>query len=582
MIKQLKGSIREYKKESIKTPIFVSLEVVLECLIPFIVANLVNTIKAGAQINEIIRYGIILVIMAGLSLCFGVLSGMSSAKASAGFAKNLRKDMYYSIQNYSFENIDRFVPSSLVTRMTTDVTNVQRAFMMLIRVAVRAPFMLVFAFTMAFIMGGRLAWIFVVLVPLMAIILFTMVRKVIPLFRRVFRKYDNVNASIQENIKAMRVVKSFVREEYEDEKFYKSAKDLADDFTKAERILALTGPFFQFSIFIVMTYILTFGSYLIISTRGMELDVGQISAMYTYSFMILNSLMMTSMIFAMIVMAQESAKRIVEVIDEESTLANLPNPVYEIQDGSIEFENVSFKYYEKAKRFALKDINLKIRSGENIGIIGGTGSAKSTLVQLIPRLYDTSEGVVKVSGRDVRDYDIETLRDNVAVVLQKNILFSGTIKENLRWGNKDATDEEIIEAAKLASAHDFIMDFPKGYDTYIEQGGSNVSGGQKQRLCIARALLKNPKILIMDDSTSAVDTKTDYKIQEGLKTYIPQTTKITIAQRISSVESADRIIVMEGGSIDQIGTHEELIETNDIYREIYESQNKAGADDEQN
>lgn len=582
MIKKLRGSIREYRGDAIKTPIFVSLEVILECFIPFIVANLVNTIKAGSDVSEIMRYGIILVIMAAISLCFGVLSGVSAAKAAAGFAKNLRKDMYYSVQNYSFENIDRFVPASLVTRMTTDVTNVQRAFMMLIRVAVRAPFMFIFSFTMAFIMGGRLAWIFVVLVPLMAVVLIAMVRRVIPLFRRVFRKYDNVNESIQENVKAMRVVKSFVREEYEEEKFYDAANDLAIDFTKAERILALTGPFFQFSIFTVMVFILTFGSYLIITSRGLLVDVGQISAMYTYSFMILNSLMTISMVFAMLVMAQESANRIVEVIDEDSTLSNPENPIYKVEDGSIEFENVSFKYYEKAKRFALRDIDLKIRSGETIGIIGGTGSAKSTLVQLIPRLYDTSVGVVKVGGRDVKEYDLETLRDEVGVVLQKNILFSGTIKENLRWGNKDATDEEIIEAAKLASAHDFVMGFPKGYDTYIEQGGSNVSGGQRQRLCIARALLKNPKILIMDDSTSAVDTKTDYKIQEGLKTYVPQTTKITIAQRISSVETADRIIVMEGGTIDQIGTHEELIETNEIYREIYQSQNKAGVDNEEN
>ena len=582
MIKELAKSVREYKTDSIKSPVFVALEVVLECTIPFIVANLVNSIKDGIVLQAILRYGVILVIMAALSLTFGILSGVSAAKASAGFAKNLRKDMYYSVQNYSFENIDRFVPSSLVTRMTTDVTNVQRAYMMLIRVAVRAPLMLVFAFTMAFILGGQLAYIFVVVVPIMAIAAFIIIRTVVPLFKRVFRKYDNLNSSIQENIKAMRVVKSFVREEYEQEKFYVAAKDVADDFIKAERILAFNGPIMQFAIYTVMTFILTFGSYTIISTRGQTIDIGQISSMYTYSFMILNSLMMVSMIFAMMVMSSESAKRILEVINEESTLTNPPSPIKEVKDGSIEFKDVSFKYSLKAKRDALHNINLKIESGENIGIIGGTGSAKSTLVQLIPRLYDTTEGEVLVGGKNVKEYDIESLRDEVAFVLQKNILFTGTIKDNLRWGNKDATDEEIIEAAKLASAHDFIMDMPLGYDTRIEQGGSNVSGGQKQRLCIARALLKNPKILIMDDSTSAVDTKTDYKIQEVMKTYIPNTTKITIAQRISSVENSDRIIVMESGEINDIGTHRELIERNDIYREIHESQNKAGDDDELN
>lgn len=576
MVKELLKSVREYKAESIKSPVFVALEVVLECSIPFIVANLVNNIKYGINMEGIIRYGIILIIMAGLSLVFGILSGISAAKASAGFAKNLRKDMYYSIQDYSFENIDKFVPSSLVTRMTTDVTNVQRAYMMIIRIAVRAPLMLVFSFTMAFLLGGRLAFIFVVVVPLIAVAAVFIIRKVVPLFKKVFKKYDNLNGSIQENIKAMRVVKSFVREEYEQEKFYFAAKDVADDFTKAERILAFNGPIMQFSIYSVMVFILTYGSYTIISTRGQLVDIGQISAMYTYSFMILNSLMMVSMIFAMVVMSSESANRILEVITEESSLKNPPNPIFDVKDGSIEFKDVSFKYFLKAKRDALHQINLKIESGENIGIIGGTGSSKSTLVSLIPRLYDSTQGQVLVGGTDVKNYDLESLRSQVAVVLQNNVLFTGTIKDNLKWGNKNATDEEIVEACKLASAHDFIMNMPKGYDTKIEQGGTNVSGGQKQRLCIARALLKNPKILIMDDSTSAVDTKTDYKIQEGLKTYLPNTTKITIAQRISSVENSDRIIVMEGGQIDDIGSHQELIERNEIYKEIFESQNKGG------
>ena len=580
MIRELAKSIREYKKLSIITPILISLEVVIECTIPFITASLVNKIKNGCDLNTIIRYGAVLVIMAVLSLMFGAIAGSTAATASCGFAKNLRKDMFYSIQNYSFENIDKFMTSSLITRMTTDVTNVQNAYMMIIRTAIRSPLMLVFAFVMAFVMGGRMAWIFLVMVPILAIGLALIIYKTFPLFKKVFKKYDALNRSIQENIKGMRVVKSFVREDYEQKKFDEAAQDVCADFTKAERILALNGPLMQFCMYVLMIFVLSFGSYTIISSRGLDFDIGQFSAILTYGFMILSSLMMLSMVFVMITLAGESAKRIVEVINEKSTLSNPENPIYTVKDGSISFENVSFKYSEKAKRMALANINLQIKSGETIGIIGGTGSSKSSLIQLIPRLYDATEGVVKVAGIDVKKYDLETLRNQVAVVLQKNILFSGTIKENLRWGNKDATDEELIEACKLACAHDFISQFPKGYDTYIEQGGTNVSGGQKQRLCIARALLKQHKILILDDSTSAVDTKTDASIRKGLKEYMPNTTKIIIAQRTASVEDADRIIVMDGGTINGIGTHEELLAENEIYREIYTSQNKVGDQNE--
>ncbi len=576
MIKELLKSVREYRKASLITPFWVALEVVLECIIPFIIAQLVNEIKAGCGMAVIFRYGGLLVIMALLSLLFGTLSGFSCAEASCGLAKNLRKDMFYSVQKYSFENIDKFLVSSLVTRMTTDVTNVQLAYMMIIRVAVRAPLMLIFAFTMAFIMGGRLAWIFVLTVPLLGFGLSMVIRKATPLFRKVFKKYDNLNSSIQENIKAMRVVKSFVREDYEEKKFGAAAQDVCADFTRAERILAFNGPMMQFCIYTVMVFVLSFGSYTIITTRGVDLDVGQFSSLLTYNFMMLSSLMMLSMVFVMITMAGESAKRIVEVLTEKSTLENPDNPVYEVADGSIVFDQVSFKYSKKAERMALANIDLEIRSGETIGIIGGTGSSKSSLIQLISRLYDVTEGSVKVGGLDVRRYDLETLRNQVAVVLQKNILFSGTIKENLRWGNQNATDEEMIEACKMACADEFVSQFPDGYDTWIEQGGANVSGGQKQRLCIARALLKRPKILILDDSTSAVDTRTDARIRKALREYIPETTKIIIAQRTASVEDADRIIVMEGGSINDVGTHQELLERNSIYREIYTSQNKAG------
>ncbi len=576
MVSQLLKSLREYKKATIITPLLVVFEVVMECIIPFVIANLVNQIKAGCELSVIVKYGVVLIIMAALSLLFGALAGITCSTASCGFVKNLRHDMFYAIQKYSFENIDKFLTSSLVTRMTTDITNVQNAFMMVIRMAIRAPLMLIFAFTMAFIMGGKMATIFLIVLPILGIGLSIIIYKAIPLFKKVFKKYDNLNSSIQENIKAMRVVKSFVREDYEQEKFDYAAEDVCKDFTKAERILAINNPLMQFCIYTVMVFVLSFGSYTIITTRGIDLDVGQFSALLTYSFMMLMSLMMLSMVFVMITMAGESGKRIAEVLSEKSTLSNPENPVYDVPDGSISFENVNFKYSKKAKRMALSDINLQIKSGETIGIIGGTGSSKSSLVQLISRLYDTTEGVVKVGGIDVRDYDIESLRNQVAVVLQKNILFSGTIKENLRWGNKDATDEEIISACKLSCADEFISQFPLGYDTYIEQGGANVSGGQKQRLCIARALLKKPKILILDDSTSAVDTKTDASIRKAMREYIPETTKIIIAQRTASVEDADRIIVMDKGTINAIGTHSQLLAENEIYREIYTSQNKAG------
>ena len=579
MVKLLQKSLREYRGVSILTPILVSLEVVMECIIPFITARLVNEIKAGCSIDEILRIGGLLVLMAALSLLFGSLAGLTCSTASCGLGKNLRHDIFHAVQGYSFENIDHFLTSSLVTRMTTDVTNVQFAYMMVIRTAIRSPLMLVFAFIMAFVMGGRMAWIFLFVLPVLGLGLALVIAKTIPLFRRVFKKYDKLNESIQENVKAMRVVKSFVREDYESEKFGRAAEDVCADFTRAERILALNGPLMQFCIYSVMVFTLSFGSYTIISSMGLDLDVGQLSALLTYSFMMLMSLMMLSMVFVMITMAGESTKRIIEVISEKSTLTNPENPVFEVADGSVDFDGVSFRYSEKAERMALSGIDLHIKSGETIGIIGGTGSAKSTLVNLISRLYDVTEGSVKVGGRDVREYDIETLRSQVAVVLQKNQLFSGTIKDNLRWGNKEATDEEMVHVCRLAQADDFISQFPDGYDTYIEQGGTNVSGGQKQRLCIARALLKKPKVLIFDDSTSAVDTKTDACIRKALREFMPETTKIIIAQRTASVEDADRIVVMDGGRIMAVGTHAELMAANEVYREIYISQNKAGAEE---
>ena len=578
MYKKLAKSIREYKRDTLLSPFFVTLEVIMECLIPFVISNLVNNIKDGAGMNLVLKDGLILVMMALLSLSFGIIAAVVCSRASTGFAKNLRKDMFYSIQNYSFENIDKFSTPSLVTRLTTDITNVQMAFMMLIRVAVRSPLMLIFAFFMAFKLGGKMAWIFVVVVPILGFGIFGIALKAMPIFRRIFKKYDALNSSVEENVKAIRVVKSFDREEYEKEKFNKASGEVKNDFTSVERLLAWNGPLMQFCLYAVMVFVISFGSYLIMSTHGRELDVGQYSALLTYSFMILSSLMMFSMVFVMLTMSREAVERIVQVIDEKPTLANPENPVMSVDNGSIDFEKVSFKYSAKAKKNALSDIDLHIKSGETIGIIGGTGSSKSTLIQLIPRLYDATEGCVKVGGRDVKDYDIKTLRDAVSVVLQKNTLFSGTIIENLRWGNKEASIEEIKEACRLSCADEFIEQFPDKYETHIEQGGTNVSGGQKQRLCIARAILKKPKILIMDDSTSAVDTKTDAYIRAAMKESLPETTKIIIAQRTSSIENADKIIVLDNGRINAIGTHSELIESNAIYKEIYISQNKQEKD----
>ena len=520
MIKTLARSIREYKKTSILTPILVTGEVILECIIPFTIANLVNQMQAGCGMDVIIKYGIQLVLMALLSLVFGVAAGNTCATASTGFSRNLRKDMFYRIQDYSFENIDKFSVSSLVTRMTTDVFNVQMSYMMIIRVAIRGPLMLIFSFIMGFAMGGKLAMIFLITIPLLTIGLVLVIRAATPIFRRVFRKYDALNDSVQENVQAMRVVKSYVREDYEKQKFARAAEDVCKDFTRAERIMAFNNPLMQFCVYAGMTFVLSFGSYAVITNKGIGINVGQMSAILTYSFQILMSLMMLSMVFVMITMSLESAERIVEVLQEKSNLVSPEHAVTEVKDGSIDFENVNFKYSKKAERMALSDVNLHIKSGEVIGILGGTGSSKSTLIQLIPRLYDVTEGSVKVGGVDVRNYDLETLRNNVAVVLQKNVLFSGTIKDNLRWGNENATDEEMLEACKLAQADEFIQQFPDKYDTWIEQGGANVSGGQKQRLCIARALLKKPKILILDDSTSAVDTRTDALIRQGFREFI--------------------------------------------------------------
>ena len=580
MIKRLAGCVREYKKPTILTLIFIVGEAFIETFIPFITAKLVNLIKYNAPMEQVVRIGLFLVLMACLSLCCGGIAGATCAKASTGFARNLRHDMFECVQSFSFENIDRFSSASLVTRMTTDVSNVQMSFMMIIRMAIRCPLMFIFCIVMAFIMGGKLALTFVVVVPVLIFGLLMIARKAMPAFRAVFRKYDRLNESIEENVRAMRVVKGFAREDYEKQKFGAASEDICGDFTHAERIVALNSPLMQLCVYFNMVFIMIVGSKLVITSGGQTIDVGQMSAMLTYGFQILMSLMMISMIYVMLTMSAESAKRICEVLAEEPALSNPENPVTEVKDGSVDFDGVSFKYSAKAKKFALRDIDLHIAAGMTVGILGGTGSSKTTLIQLISRLYDTTEGSVRVGGVDVRDYDMETLRNSVAVVLQKNLLFSGTIKDNLRWGNPDATDEELVAACKLAQADDFVRSFPDSYDTWIEQGGTNVSGGQKQRLCIARALLKKPKVLILDDSTSAVDTRTDALIRAGFKAYIPETTKIIIAQRVASVQDADMIIVMDNGRIAATGTHDELLRSSEIYREVCQQQANGGDNDE--
>lgn len=576
MIKTLAGSLREFKKPSLLTLLFIVGEVFFEVLIPFFTADMINMVKAGAPLAEVTALGGRLVLMAIASLLCGAIAARTCADASTGFARNLREDMFTRVQSFSFANIDRFSSASLVTRMTTDVSNVQMSFMMIIRTAVRAPLMFIFAITMAFIMGGRLALTFVVVVPLLIAGLLFVARKAMPAFRSVFRKYDKLNESIEENVRAMRVVKGFAREDYEKQKFAAAADSICLDFTKAERIVALNAPLMQLCMYFNMVFILSVGARLIVTSRGTVIDVGQISAMLNYGMQVLMSLMMLSMIYVMITISAESAKRISEVLAETPSLVSPDDAMTEVADGSIDFEGVCFKYSESAEQNALSGIDLHIPSGATVGILGGTGAGKTTLVQLIPRLYDVTEGCVKVGGADVRRYDTDALRNAVSMVLQKNLLFSGTISENLRWGSESATEDEIVEACRLAQADDFVRSFPDGYDTHIEQGGTNVSGGQKQRLCIARALLKKPKILILDDSTSAVDTKTDALIRAGFRTYIPETTKIIIAQRVASVMDADMILIMDNGRIVDRGTHEELLAHSEIYREIYEQQTNGG------
>lgn len=575
-IKTLSKSIREYKLQTILSPLFIALEVLIEVMIPFITAKLIDSIEAKSTIAEIGRYGMILALMAVLSLICGALSGHFCAVASSGFAKNLRHDLFYKVQTYSFSNIDKFSTSSLVTRLTTDVTNVQNSFMMIIRTAIRSPMMLAFSVIMTMRISKKLTLIFLTTIPFLVVGVTFMLKKVMPFFKSIFKKYDALNNSVQENISGIRAVKSFVREDYEKQKFTKASDDVCDNFTRAEKLMALASPLVQMAIYVVMLLISFVGAKTIIASGNTELTVGGLSSVMTYGMQVLMSLMMFTMIFVMITMSMASANRIVEVLDEESSIQNPEAPVMQVKDGSISFENVSFSYSETAEKKTLENINLNISSGETVGIIGATGSSKTSLIQLISRLYDVTEGAVKVGGIDVRNYDVKTLRDSVSVMLQKNVLFSGTVSENLRWGNKDATDEELRRACVLAQADEFVSAMPDGYDTMIERGGTNVSGGQKQRLCIARALLKKPQILILDDSTSAVDTKTDALIRKAFRDEIPDTTKIIIAQRISSVQEADKIIVLDNGTINGIGTHEELIETNEIYREVFETQTKAG------
>ena len=583
MIKRLCKSIREYKKDSILAPIYVSLEVFLEVVIPILMANLIDYGIDAGNLNYVIKMGVMLLIFAAISLLTGVLAGRSAAIASSGFAKNLRQDMYYNVQNFSFSNIDKFSTASIVTRLTTDVTNVQNAYQMIIRMAVRAPIMLIFSMIAAFKINAQLSLIFLVAVPVLGIGLYLIMTKAHPIFERIFKTYDQLNNIVQENLHGVRVVKSFIREDFEEQKFMNVSSHIYQDFTKAEKILAFNMPLMQFYMYACTLLISWFGARLIITTGNNPvtgLSTGQLMSLISYAIQILMSLMMLSMVFVMLTLSRASAERIVEVLEEESNLKNGDHPIDEVTNGAITFENVSFKYYQSAEKECLRHINLSIEAGQTIGIIGGTGSSKTSLVQLIPRLYDVTEGRVTVGGVDVRDYDLETLRQEVAMVLQKNVLFSGTIKENLRWGNEQASDEELKRACQLAQADDFIQNFPDKYDTYIEQGGSNVSGGQKQRLCIARALLKKPKILILDDSTSAVDTKTDALIRQGFASDIPETTKIIIAQRISSIQEADQIIVMDDGEISAIGTHDQLLQTCSIYQEVYHSQMNGGKVDE--
>ena len=579
MIKTMLKSLREFKKPTLVTLALMVAEVLIDVLIPFYTADLVNNVKAGVPMNEVLGPGLILVVMAILSLLCGGAAGVIGARASAGFARNIRGDLFARIQTFSFENIDRFSAPSLVTRLTTDIQYVQMAFMMTIRMAVRAPLMFLFSVIMAFIMGGALAMTFVIVIPVLAFGLIAIAKKAMPAFRAVFRKYDRMNESVEENVRAMRVVKGFAREPFEKQKFATASDNIRKDFTYAERLVALNSPLMQLCLYFNMIFILFVGSRMIISSGGTTIDVGQVAAMMTYGMQILLSLMMISMIYVMLTISLESMRRIAEVLETEPSLRNPPSPLTEVPDGSVDFENVSFKYSADAPRCAVEGINLHIPSGAVVGILGGTGTGKSTLVQLIPRLYDVSEGRVLVGGNDVRCYDVKTLRDAVAVVLQKNMLFSGTIRSNLRWGDADATDEEIEEACRLAQADEFIRAFPDGYDTRIEQGGTNVSGGQRQRLCIARALLKKPKILILDDSTSAVDTHTDALIRQGFRTYLPDTTKIIIAQRVASVQDADLILIMENGLIVASGKHETLLKDCEIYREIVEQQTKGGGED---
>ena len=577
MIKKLASYIGEFKKATILTPIFMILEVVMEMIIPLLMAKIIDNGVGNGDMKYVTIVGLVMIVIAFCSLTFGVLGGKYGANASTGFARNLRKAMYYNIQNFSFSNIDRYSTAGLVTRLTTDVTNVQNAFQMIIRIFVRAPFTLISAMVMSFYINAKLSLIFVGAIIVLGVSLYFIMTKAHPLFKRVFRKYDDLNASVQENLSAIRVVKAYVREEHEIGKFDKESGVLRDLSINAEKLIVLNAPIMQFTMYTCILLMSWIGAKMIVSN---EMTTGELMSLFTYATNILMSLMMISMVFVMVTMAKSSAERIVEVIDEESNLTNPENPIYEVKDGSIEFSNVSFSYGSDKDSEALENINITINSGETIGIIGGTGSSKSTLVQLIPRLYDVTKGSVKVGGIDVREYDIETLREEVSMVLQKNVLFSGTIKENLRWGNKDATDEEIIKVCRQASAEEFIEKFPDKYDTFIEQGGTNVSGGQKQRLCIARALLKKPKILILDDSTSAVDTKTDALIRQAFKETIPNTTKIIIAQRISSVQDSDKIIVLDDGKINGFGTHEELLENNEIYKEVYKSQLKGDDGDE--